>query len=465
MINKGNKKRFNQFHSVTTDIEPVTGMSVESAVISSRSLDQRSGARIVLYSHDTMGLGHIRRNLLIAQTLSTGSLRPDILLVSGTQEAGLFKMPKGVDCLILPSLYKNSKGEYISKRLRMGMSKLIEIRSRILRTTIAAFSPDLLVVDNVARGAAGELEQTLRYLKSSGYTRCVLGMRDILDDPAIIMSDPARSANIDFMRNYYDEIWVYGDPAIYNPVREYRYPADVAMKAYYTGYLDQRERLKFVTRESEDYHLNNLGILDAPYILCTVGGGQDGDRLVEIFSQSVLPEGLNGIVLTGPHMKPEVKEKLYLRTALNKRIKILNFVPEPAVLMKHANCVVAMGGYNTLGEILSFEKRALIVPRITPRTEQLLRARRLNDLGLVEMLHPDDLNVESLSSWMGQQTHYADAEVHGKIDINGLAKFCMFTERILAVPHNRRYAPQGAFQMRQDQLGALREGPDLSAGG
>ena len=59
-------------------------------------------------------------------------------------------------------------------------------------------------------------------------------------------------------------------------------------------------------------------------------------------------------------------------------------------LIAGAKAVVAMGGYNTYCEILSFDKPALIVPRVKPREEQLIRARRAAELGLVEMLLPEE---------------------------------------------------------------------------
>jgi predicted glycosyltransferase len=59
-------------------------------------------------------------------------------------------------------------------------------------------------------------------------------------------------------------------------------------------------------------------------------------------------------------------------------------------LIAGARAVVAMGGYNTYCEILSFDKPALIVPRMRPREEQLIRARRAAELGLIDMLLPEE---------------------------------------------------------------------------
>jgi predicted glycosyltransferase len=50
--------------------------------------------------------------------------------------------------------------------------------------------------------------------------------------------------------------------------------------------------------------------------------------------------------------------------------------------------IVAMAGYNTFCEILSLDKRAILVPRVVPRREQLIRANRAAALGLVRTLDP-----------------------------------------------------------------------------
>jgi len=70
-------------------------------------------------------------------------------------------------------------------------------------------------------------------------------------------------------------------------------------------------------------------------------------------------------------------------------VRTLTFDTRLENLMARAAGVVAMGGYNTFCEILSFDKPALIVPRTTPRLEQFIRAQRAAELGLAAML-PDE---------------------------------------------------------------------------
>ncbi len=45
-----------------------------------------------------------------------------------------------------------------------------------------------------------------------------------------------------------------------------------------------------------------------------------------------------------------------------------------------------MGGYNTICEILTQQTPALIIPRQTPRKEQLIRAQRLKSKGLLDFI-------------------------------------------------------------------------------
>jgi predicted glycosyltransferase len=64
------------------------------------------------------------------------------------------------------------------------------------------------------------------------------------------------------------------------------------------------------------------------------------------------------------------------RAAKLDNVEAITFDAQMEHLEARAIGVVAMGGYNTFCEILSFDKRALIVPRTRPRMEQDLRAAR-----------------------------------------------------------------------------------------
>jgi len=259
----------------------------------------------------------------------------------------------------------------------------------------------------------------------------VLGLRDVLDDPATLQGEWARAQNQDAVRRYYDAVWVYGDPAVYDPVREYAFAPDVAAKVRYTGYLDQRARLRFASRDGKD-PVAALGLSAGRLALCLVGGGQDGAELATAFVDADLPPNTNGVLVTGPCMPAAVQRRLTLGAAREPRRRVVPLLPEPTRLLRRADHVVAMGGYNTVYEVLSFAKPALIVPRVRPRCEQLIRAERLRALGLVDVLHPQDLSPGALSAWLARgRTEVRRAREH--IDFNGLSRIPRLLEELLGL--------------------------------
>jgi predicted glycosyltransferase len=387
---------------------------------------------IALYSPGIVGLGHLRRNLLISQVLASSDLQSINLMVTEAREASAFihAMPPGVDFMTLPGLSKGVDGICKPRYLDLPLKEVIALRGRTIRAALKEFQPDLFLVDNLPRGAYRELDTALRALKAAGNTRIVLGLRDVLDEPWSVHRDWFRWKFDDAIDEYYDAIWVYGDPDIYNMIEEYRFPPSITSKIRFVGYLDQRKRATLANRTPDGLADGN----PAPpgrLMLCLLGGGQDGDRLAEAFSQALLPADACGVIVTGPFMSAQTQKRLFERAAHNPRLQVLNFITEPTTLVERAERVVAMGGYNTVCEVLSFEKRALIVPRTKPRREQAIRAERLMNLGLIDMLEADRLNPEALSSWLCKEM--PPLRVGDRLKLNGLDKLPAMAREVLGL--------------------------------
>ncbi len=158
--------------------------------------------RIALYSHDTMGFGHMRRNTLIARTIATSSVQATMLLIAGAREAGSFPLPPQTDCLTLPSYYKEEGGEYESRHLHTPLEHLTALRARATAAALEAFEPDVFIVDKAPRGALRELEPGLELLRARGRTKCVLGLRDVLDDPATISREWVEGSLAEAVHDY-----------------------------------------------------------------------------------------------------------------------------------------------------------------------------------------------------------------------------------------------------------------------
>lgn len=379
---------------------------------------QSEPRRVVLYSHDTLGFGHLRRNLMLAERLKATSPAPEVVLVSGTSEAGAFDLPTGVDLITLPAYAKQACGTYRARRLAMSLADLRDLRAGIIKAAIKSLHPDLFIADNVPLGAQGELEPALRWMaKEPGITR-VLGLRDVLDDRRSVRAQWTRERNVEAINAFYDRVWVYGDPHVCDPISDCGMSGAIRARVSHTGYL----------LRPEPAALPQPG---APYILCTVGGGRDGAALLEAFVAAPLPAGMRGVVVTGSQLDDGLRARVEAAAALRPELEIRRFVPDLMPLLAGAERVVAMGGYNTVCEVLRLAKPALIVPRVRPRQEQLVRAERFAELGLIDMLHPDRLDPAALTAWMARPL---TAPTRGCLQTDGLDRFAELVAAVLAAP-------------------------------
>lgn len=400
--------------SVTEPLIPESIFRAETSHLASdlaRTTNRNKPVRIALYSHDTMGMGHIRRNLLIASSLVKDGANVEALLISGTREAAFFATQAGLDCVTLPALSKDTQGGYSARHFDWSLEKTVQLRSRIIAAAVDEFRPDIFIVDKIPLGIGNELESTMRLLKSHP-TQCILGLRDVLDEPNVVAHEWIRDRYDTSIESYYDELWIYGDRAIYDCVHEYAFPTSVASRAVFTGYLNQTKRMATPTIKA------SLAIPQEPFVLCVVGGGQDGFDLAEVFVQAHIPNGWKGIVITGPFMPKQDQQRLRDLVGDRKNIEIIDRMIETDEYMLNAERVVAMGGYNTATSVLSFSKTALIVPRTRPRREQWIRAERLAKKGWLTAVDPDSLTPEIMTQWL--QDSDAPRPSPDSVDLQGL---------------------------------------------
>lgn len=337
----------------------------------------RSGPRILLYSHDTFGLGHLRRSRALAAALTAADPTASALILTGSPVAGRFAFPERVDHVRLPGVTKLSDGSYVSLALGMDIDDVTDLRSSLIRTTADSYRPDLLIVDKEPTGFRGELLPTLEDLLTCPRTSCVLGLRDVLDEQDVLLAEWDRKGAVAATDAYYDEIWVYGPRSFYDPTAGLPIARETRQRMHWTGYLRRQA-------------LEKAPIPDEPYILVTPGGGGDGANMVDLVLSAYELDpnlGPQAQLVYGPFLSGDTRAKFDARVeALNGRVIANGFESRIEQLYKGAQGVVCMGGYNTFCEVLSFDCRAVIVPRTIPRKEQFIRAERAEQMGLVAML-------------------------------------------------------------------------------
>jgi predicted glycosyltransferase len=351
--------------------------------------------RILFYSHDSYGLGHLQRTLALANYFHGRWPDAPQLIVTGSPSAEPFHFPETADYLKLPSVVKVGAGRYEPRSMPISFRDVRGLRCEVLQSAARSFQPDVLIADNVPAGLKGELIPTLRYLKESGPARLVLTLRDIVDERARVVPDWSQEGVYELLDDVYDLILVYGDPDIHDPVREYSFSPQAAAKTHYVGYI-RRDRLSISPGEARA----QLELTTSRLVVVTAGGGGDGYELLRTALEGVRQRGatlpFDCLVVTGPLMPPEQRDALRRLIPPDAAVHFYEFAPDLASYIAAADVVVSMGGYNSVCEILSFRRPAVIVPRVEPRREQLIRASGLANRGLVRMIHPRELNPDRL---------------------------------------------------------------------
>jgi predicted glycosyltransferase len=336
------------------------------------------GTRILLYSHDTFGLGHLRRSSTLAAALTADDPHASALILTGSPVAGRFAFPERVDHVRLPGVIKLADGSYVSEALGLDIDEITSLRAALIQSAVKAYDPDLMIVDKEPTGFRGELLPTLDRILERGRTTCVLGLRDVLDEGQILAAEWERKGATEAMEAYYDETWIYGPRYFYDPTAALPLSPETRARMHWTGYLRRRSLNAEPVEATE------------PYVLVTPGGGGDGAMLVDLVlsayeqNSDLSPDA---VLVYGPFLAGDTRAEFEKRVcALRGRVTAMGFESRIESLFEQACGVVCMGGYNTFCELLSFDKRAVIVPRTRPRLEQFIRAERAEALGLAKML-------------------------------------------------------------------------------
>lgn len=347
---------------------------------------------ILMYSHDTYGLGHIRRTLAIASQLVGEGV--NILILTGSPIVGRYNVPHGIDFVRIPGMIKQSNTVYLPHSIKVNARHALHIRRNIITATARAFDPSLFIVDKVPLGLKREVAPTLKWFrKTRPNTRVVLGLRDILDDAESTRKEWEERGDLEAMEEYYTDIWVYGRQDLYDPIVEYGIPDSISKKMCFTGYIPRTPFRKLATcQPSPPKERGDMRIL------VTTGGGGDGYPVLDTFLRMLEVGGelpFKASMVCGPFLQPELRDSLASR-AKQVGVHFAGFVKRMEKQLRQADMVISMGGYNTLCEILSQRKPCLIIPRDNPRREQLIRAEILKKHGVLDYLPWGELSPGAL---------------------------------------------------------------------
>jgi predicted glycosyltransferase len=344
-----------------------------------------------------------------------------------------FRVPNGIDYVKLPCVRRDETGNLGVRYIRdMELKDTIGVRREILLSVIKSFRPDVLLVDKKPSGLAGELKPGIQHLKlRRPNAKVVLLLRDILDSPSATIDLWKQQGHYDFLETYYDAVLVLGQADLFDVCAEYRFPAAVRNRVKFCGYI--RREPSPTTRETIRRGLN---VSDSErVVVVTTGGGEDGYDLIRnyILGLEHLSPELHpmSVVITGPDLESSRRNEIVRLANEHQRVMVIEFTDDMMAFLDAADVVVSMGGYNTICEILSLRKRAVVVPRVKPVSEQWIRAERMAARGLFRAIHPDRITPETLMKEVSAEllAHRVSPQAPATISMDALPRIAALMDR------------------------------------
>ncbi len=398
------------------------------------------GLRLLMYSHDTFGLGHLQRCLKISRVLTSRFPQISILIVTGSPVSHKYEFPPRVDYVKLPAVRKVGPEKYEPRTLTASFETVLSLRSELVLKTVQSFEPHVLLVDHSPVGMKGELLPTLNWLKTHEHsTITILGLRDIIDSSEAVSRLWHKKGIYDVLEKSYDHIFIYGTQSVYDPLSAYDFNDELRRKTRFCNYIGGAQ-LQSPNQVSHKRKLNKR-----PMVAVTIGGGDGaGETVIGNFINAIqlhqAEVNFESVIIAGPFLPKEHYLK-YKKAVRNLPVSVKAFLPSTASLLKRSDLVVATGGYNTITDILGFAKRALIIPRVMHRQEQQIRAARLAELGILEYLAPDQVTPQLLYSKIralldNPSESVTHARAENLIALDGAWRLAEFLGTILASQTN-----------------------------
>ena len=389
--------------------------------------------RLLAYSHDTYGLGNIRRMLAVCNHMIETIPDLSILMVTGSPMVHNFRVKNGIDYIKLPCLSRTEAEGYAVKSIDADLDETVRLRSDLILQTVASFKPDLILVDKKPYGVEQELRSTLNYVQTHlPETKCALLLRDVLDGAESTVKVWRKQGYYEALRRFYDLVLVVGTRAIFDTTKEYSFPPAVADKVRFCGYIKKEAEV-----QRRDALRKELKLHTKKFVLVTVGGGEDGYHLLATYLAGLavqpVAEPFDSVLVCGPEMPGSQQTLIHQAAIRQPHVQVREFVDDMPGYMDAADLVVSMGGYNTLCELLSLQKRAVVVPRVRPVKEQWIRAQRMASLGLFGVIHPDDLTPEKLMRTVFDNLDAADGSDRSRpgLDLDALPRIGNYIRGLL----------------------------------
>jgi predicted glycosyltransferase len=396
-----------------------------------------AGARrsLLFYCQHVLGMGHLIRSLALAESLAA---RFHVVFLNGGPVPHGVRRPPGIDFIDLPPLGFDPAGRLVSRDRRRSAERALGLRGERILTTFHRLRPRAVVVELFPFGRkkfANELLPLFEAVHVAGPERPLLvtSLRDILvtgrrdqerhDERACTLAN-----------RFLDAILVHADPRFARLEDSFQPTERLRVPVHYTGFVTSRSSSPAPAPSP------------AHRLIVSAGGGLVGARLfraaVEAHPLLFEREGLRTLLVAGPFL-PETDWQALREGARGRPgLELRRSVPSLEAELVRAAVSVSQCGYNAALEILRTHVRALVVPFSEGgEDEQRVRARRLERLGAVRVLEPEQVDGPTLAAGVQSLLHFTPQPV--ALDMDGTGRTVKLLETLLVTHEGSRTLDYG----------------------
>lgn len=373
----------------------------------------------MFYCQHILGMGHLIRSIEIVK-----GLIPDfqICFINGGKVIEEFQFPTEIEVINIPAVQTDREFNELSPvDDRFTMAELEEKRRSTLLETCDRFEPDILIIELYPFGRrrfSFELIPLVEKAKSMG-TKIVSSVRDIIVTKQNQQRHEEKVCRL--INQYFDMLLIHGDPNFVKLDLSFSRIEDLNCPVHYTGYVVQP-----IPQPPK--------IANKPLILVSVGGGRFGHDLLECVAHTAtilkdkIPHQIQ--MFTGPFCPDEVSQKLRDIAKSQDNLTCDRYTPNLLDYMQQADLSIGMAGYNTTMNILSTGVKAMMMAfQGNNDKEQLTRLTKLDKLGRVKMIQPEDLKPEEFTQNVIDYLQYQPTELD--LDFNGATNTAYYLKQLV----------------------------------
>ncbi len=353
--------------------------------------------KIMFYCQYLTGMGHLVRSTEIARNLAKYF---QVYFLNGGPTITGFEMPAEIELISLPALWLED-GKFQIPGDCSSVEAVKESRKNLLIETFDRIQPDCLITEFFPFGRHKlffELLPLLKHIKTTApSTKIACSLRDVIGRATL-----AEEADIicELINSYFDLIFVHADSEFQSFGETFPRYQELNCEIKYTGFVAQSATGE---KTQEDEHFLASINQENPLIVVSVGGGRLGYELLQavILASPILEKHIPHClqIFTGPFLPESQFQQLQQMSAEYKNVNLRRFTSCLPEYMKTAELSISLTGYNTTMNILKTGVKSLVVPigHYDQDKEQLVRTRKLAQMGLVEVITSEELKPNLLA--------------------------------------------------------------------